>query len=61
VMDGWQFLKEQQVDGTISSVPVIVVTAVLDGESKSAATQAVAFLQKPIDVAQLMGTLRQHC
>jgi CheY-like chemotaxis protein len=57
VMDGWDFLKERRADAAISSIPVIVLTAILEGPPKD----AVAFLQKPIDLVKLDETLREYC
>jgi DNA-binding response OmpR family regulator len=61
VMDGWNFLKERKAEGTMSGIPVIVVTAVLDDRSRAVAAGAVAFLQKPLDLSKLHETLRQYC
>jgi CheY-like chemotaxis protein len=62
VMDGRDFLREYRADDAISGIPVIVVTAVPDGELlRVTAADAVAFLQKPIDLAQLEDALREYC
>jgi CheY-like chemotaxis protein len=62
VMDGRDFLREYRADDAISGIPVIVVTAVPDGvPSRVTTAGAVAFLQKPIDLAKLQDALRQYC
>ena len=61
VMNGWDFLNEHHGDKTISSVPVIIVTAVPKGQTRAAATNAVAMLPKPVDTGRLQAALRQYC
>ena len=61
VMNGWEFLNEHHADGTISSIPVIIVTAVPKGQMRGAETSAVTLLPKPVDTARLRGALRQYC
>jgi DNA-binding response OmpR family regulator len=61
VMDGWDFLKERRAEGTISGIPVIVVTAVLDDRPRAVAAGAVAFLQKPLDLSTLQATIQEYC
>ena len=61
VMNGWDFLAEHHGDGTISSIPVIIVTAIPTAHTRGAATDATAFLPKPVDTARLKAALRQYC
>jgi DNA-binding response OmpR family regulator len=61
VMNGWDFLSEHRADNTISGIPVIIVTAIPRGQTRGAAIDATAFLQKPVDTARLAAALRQYC
>jgi signal transduction histidine kinase len=55
VMDGWQFRVLQKQDPTLAGIPVVAVSA--DGSPKAAAIDADAYLRKPINYDQLVGTL----
>jgi len=46
-MDGFSFRKEQNKIPEIAKIPIIVMTADADGQSKAAAVGANAFLKKP--------------
>ena len=59
VMDGWEFRRQQQADAALSTVPVIVLSA-LD-QARSADVSAVAFLKKPLDFDRLLELVRQYC
>jgi DNA-binding response OmpR family regulator len=61
VMNGWDFLNEHHRDSTISSVPVIIVTAILKVHAKVAAEDAAEFLQKPVDTGRLKAALGHYC
>jgi DNA-binding response OmpR family regulator len=61
VMNGWDFLSEHHADKAIAGIPVIIVTAMPRGQTKNAANDATAFLQKPLDTARLAAALRQYC
>ena len=61
VMDGWEFLKEFKADAAISKIPVIIVSAVTNGERDNARVAAVEFLPKPVDTSQLLSSLQRHC
>lgn len=59
VMDGWEFRRRQQADPLVSSVPVIVLSA-LD-PSRAADVNANAFLKKPLDFDRLLALVRSYC
>jgi CheY-like chemotaxis protein len=59
IMDGWEFRRQQQADATLSTVPVIVLSA-LD-QPRAADVSAVAFLKKPLDFDRLLELVRQYC
>jgi two-component system, OmpR family, response regulator CpxR len=54
VMDGWEFLRRKKGDPDLANVPVVVISAIppvdLDGVE--------SVLTKPIDLSQLMETVR---
>jgi CheY-like chemotaxis protein len=59
VMDGWEFRRRQQADPSLSSVPVIVLSA-LD-PARAADVNANAFLKKPLDFDRLLALVRSYC
>jgi DNA-binding response OmpR family regulator len=59
IMDGWEFRRQQEADATLSTVPVIVLSA-LD-QTRAADVNAVAFLKKPLDFDRLLELVRQYC
>jgi CheY-like chemotaxis protein len=61
VMDGWQFRAEQRRDARLSPIPVVIVTASGDVRQKAEALGAAGFLQKPLDMDELVGHVRRHC
>jgi CheY-like chemotaxis protein len=60
VMDGWEFRKEQQQDPTLADIPVVLVSAAGTVQEKAAALDAEGFLQKPIEVEQLLTTVQRY-
>jgi two-component system, OmpR family, response regulator CpxR len=54
VMDGWEFLRRKKSDPDLANVPVVVISGIppvdLDGVE--------SVLTKPIDLSQLMETVR---
>jgi DNA-binding response OmpR family regulator len=61
VMNGWDFLNEHHRDSTISSVPVIIVTAIPKVHARVTAEDAAEFLQKPVDTRRLKAALGHYC
>jgi CheY-like chemotaxis protein len=59
IMDGWQFRVEQQRDPTLSSIPVVVISADASVQQKAASIDAAGFLKKPIDLDILLDTIRR--
>jgi CheY-like chemotaxis protein len=52
VMSGWEFRKEQLADASISSIPVIVMTAI-----EPQGIHADALVRKPFNVDELLHTI----
>jgi CheY-like chemotaxis protein len=61
VMNGWEFRKQQLLDPTLSSIPVAIVTGVRNSLDQVAALDAVDYLQKPVDMSELLKTVAAHC
>jgi CheY-like chemotaxis protein len=59
VMDGFEFIGEQQADPALASIPVVVITAA--GEAKAKSVQASQVLPKPLRADQLMSAVRKFC
>jgi CheY-like chemotaxis protein len=59
-MDGWEFRQRQRVDPALAPVPVVLLSGT-DGLGRAAESLAAAgFLEKPVDVAQLLAEVRRH-
>ena len=61
VMDGWQFRAEQLRDQDLARIPVIVCSAAGDLGRKAGTLGAVAYIDKPVEPADLLAVIRQHC
>lgn len=57
VMDGWTFREEQQRQPTIANVPVIVISGAHEVDIKGRALGAVAAIEKPFDIDNLLTTV----
>jgi len=58
IMNGWEFLEAQQAATTLSSIPVVVVSAAGD---KARSAKANGFIKKPIEVDGLLNMIKQFC
>lgn len=56
VMDGWEFRAEQRrlADKRLASIPVLLCTAILDGEEHATELQVAALIEKPLDMDRLL-------
>jgi len=61
VMDGREFLAAQQSDAALKEIPVVVLSAHIDGARGGPQMSAAAFLKKPIDLAELLSTIARFC
>ncbi|MQA30893.1 MAG: response regulator [Luteitalea sp.] len=59
VMDGWMFRAHQRYDPILSSIPVVILTAVPVARLKRVG--AAAALQKPFDHQLFISTVHAHC
>jgi CheY-like chemotaxis protein len=60
VMSGWEFREEQQRDGTIREIPVIIMSALPDLDRRAAALGVAGCLDKPIGINALLGMVAQY-
>jgi CheY-like chemotaxis protein len=56
-MDGWQFRAIQRGDRTLSSIPVVVLTALPAAKQMAESLQARQCLQKPVSLSHLIEAL----
>ena len=57
---GWEFLRAQQDDPRLAPVPVVVMTALGPLDDQEVTPSVVAFLQKPIHLAELEALLHAY-
>lgn len=60
VMNGWQFRQSQRQDEALAKVPVVIISA--DGSARREATAmgVQGFMQKPIELEDLLGVVATH-
>ena len=56
-----QFLSEKNRDPRLSEIPVVMISSYPREEARISLRGTVAFLQKPIDLNQLMATVQRFC
>jgi CheY-like chemotaxis protein len=57
VLDGWQFLQEQQQDPTLADIPVVIVSG-SDRPPSMEDSKIGALIRKPIEFGQLLAVIR---
>ena len=61
-MDGWAFLRELKQDPVLAQIPVVIVTAIGGANAAWAASiGATGWVRKPVDISELMNTIRRVC
>ena len=60
-MDGYQFRAEQEMDPRLSLIPVVLMTADGHIEAKTFKIGAKAYLNKPLDVDQVLAAVSKNC
>src|SRR4051812_28881250 len=58
VMDGYQFRKEQEMNPKLALIPVVIVTAAGNIESKAYKIRAKAHLRKPFEIDEVLDTIK---
>jgi CheY-like chemotaxis protein len=61
VMDGCQFRKVQQQDPKLASIPVVVVSSNAMVGEQATALAVEGYLQKPVEVNELLSMVQRHC
>ena len=61
VMNGWEFMSERSRMDGISKIPVVVISANANVGENAAALGAADYLEKPIDLDQLLTTVDRYC
>jgi len=59
IMDGVEFRAEQQRDASLSSIPVIVITASGNARDRARSMQVEGMIQKPIALDALLETIER--
>lgn len=59
VLSGWEFLRHRKIRPQLAKIPVILTSAVMDIAAGAEAEGADAVLRKPVNVASLVGLVRQ--
>jgi CheY-like chemotaxis protein len=61
VMSGWEFRTLQKRDPDLARIPVVVCSAAGDLQQEVSLMGAAGCLQKPVDPARLVATIRRFC
>jgi CheY-like chemotaxis protein len=61
VMDGWQLRLELLKERRLAAIPIMLLSGAGSLATEAAALGAVAFLNKPFNVSQLLRVVQQHC
>lgn len=59
-MDGFEFVAALRSDAALSSIPVIFLTSVEDGDSRGRELGAVGYVTKPVRADRLLALVAQH-
>jgi CheY-like chemotaxis protein len=60
IMDGWQFRREQVQDPNLAAIPVLVLSADGNVQQKAASLRVAGYLQKPVDVENLLEVIQRQ-
>ncbi len=58
VMNGWEFMEEMNKDILYAHIPVVIVSALTE---KQNAPKSEGYIQKPIDLNNLISIVEKHC
>jgi CheY-like chemotaxis protein len=61
IMDGEAFRQAQMNDPALSSIPVVVVSAYRDVQSRAERLQVENFIKKPVRIQELVTAVEQLC
>lgn len=54
IMDGWEFCRHQAKDPRLAGIPVVILSAVDQGEPRSHPPEAAGYLRKPYVVEDVL-------
>jgi two-component system chemotaxis response regulator CheY len=60
VMDGAQFRQEQRANPSLCEIPVVLLSADRELADKAWALEVDAYLRKPVDLDELVKTVRRY-
>jgi CheY-like chemotaxis protein len=61
VMTGPQFRAEQITDPVLAKIPVVVFSALEDGQQRNLIADAAAYVKKPVEIEALLRTIAAVC
>jgi CheY-like chemotaxis protein len=61
VMNGWDFRHKQRGTPSIAGIPVLLMSAGAHLSTASGELDAVGYVTKPVDVSDLLDTVRRFC
>jgi CheY-like chemotaxis protein len=61
VMDGFQFRQEQEKDVRLASIPIVIMTADGNIESKELKVGAKGAIKKPMDIKTVIEVVHRFC
>lgn len=61
VMDGQAFREAQVQDPKLAHIPVVVISAYRDVESRAEGLKAASFIKKPPRIEELFSAINQYC
>ncbi len=61
VKDGAQFRKEQEMDASLASIPVVIMTAHDYAEAKRFEVGAKGVLKKPFEIDAMLDVIHRYC
>ncbi|MFP2927618.1 response regulator [Pyxidicoccus sp. 3LG] len=59
-ISGWEFRERQLADPSLASLPVVVISGQGVSARDVAALGVAAYLKKPVDLEQLLGTVERY-
>jgi len=60
VMNGWEFLVQREEQPAVASIPVMIVSSLSRSAGSVAAENVVDFVDKPVDLDDLLSKVRRH-
>ena len=61
IKDGFQFRLEQEADPRFSKIPVIIMSADGQMQTKQAKARAADYIKKPMDIFVILDKIKLHC